>query len=144
MRPNALLLLRLIGFHILSFVSMRVDLRKIRPVLRALGTGRGLTLPPRRSSQAGHRASRKRLEDAIEKSVIHRDKCVLRLPADHEEPRVVQDFEVMRDRRLRQGKPGPDLATRELPGGRELLNYVKPSGLSESLQHPDQHAIVQR
>lgn len=69
----------------------------------------------------------KRPQHAIEKFLIDRDKRMLPLASDHEEPGVPEDPEVMRDRGLGDGKKFADLATGQLARRGELLDHAKSS-----------------
>ncbi len=64
------------------------------------------------------------------------------LAADHEEPGVPENLEVMRHRGLRDGKKFSDLTTGQLTGRRQLLDRAKPSRLRQGLQNAQQDAVI--
>ena len=64
-------------------------------------------------------------------------------PHDHETGGR-QDFEMMRDRRLREREALRHLAARQLPRSRELLNHSETMGVSECLEDEDEIAVLNR
>jgi hypothetical protein len=105
-----------------------------------LAGGSTLRLPL--SLRIGRRRRRKRLQDAVEESLVDRDERMLRLAPDDEETRLVQNLQVMGDRRLGEREQGADLATGKLAGHGEFLDHAKSLRLSEGLQDPNQHPVV--
>jgi len=67
---------------------------------------------------------------------------MLTLAADYQEPSVVQDLEVVRDRGLGEREPLADLAAGELARRRELLDHPKASRLRQGLQDAKQGVTV--
>lgn len=65
-----------------------------------------------------------------------------RLASDYEEPSIVQDLEVMRDRGLRDREEFADLATGELARRRDFLDHPKPSGFRQRFQDAQQSLVV--
>ena len=64
-------------------------------------------------------------------------------PHDHETG-VRQDFEVMRNGRLRERKPLRHLSARQLTRGGELAHHSKTVGVPERLENADELEIFDR
>ena len=76
--------------------------------------------------------------------MIHRRDPVLARLADHDDPCISENLEVMGDRRLGKVEELSHLAARKLTGGGDLLHHMEPLPVRQRFERPDDIRLIHR